>query len=224
MFYIDAAGRPAPITSCGRPIMAKRIRFSTVLRRVHLLLALFLAPWVLMYAISTLAMHHQKMFTGEDHRVDPGYTTVSDGPYTRTFEADLDQDVIATAILADLDLDGAHQVRGNLARRGTLTILRDRPIGSLRITFDQNAQTVRVEKQNYATVYTLEMLHRRRGYAQPYWLNDAWAVIVDAFIVAVVLWALTGLWMWWEMVKTRQLGACCLGLGVAMFAVFLLVL
>ena len=33
-----------------------RFNFSKIIRRVHMYLALFLAPWMLMYALSTLAM------------------------------------------------------------------------------------------------------------------------------------------------------------------------
>ena len=39
-----------------------RIVFSKLLRRTHLYLALFLAPWVLMYASSTFVMNHATWF------------------------------------------------------------------------------------------------------------------------------------------------------------------
>ena len=67
----------------------------------------------------------------------------------------------------------------------------------------------------------MNTLHRRRGYQHEYALDDAWALIVDLFIVAAVLWALSGLWMWWEMKATRRWGAVSLAIGVAVFAFFL---
>ena len=33
--------------------------FSKVIRRTHMYVALFLAPWVLMYALSTMVMNHR---------------------------------------------------------------------------------------------------------------------------------------------------------------------
>ena len=36
--------------------------FSKVVRRTHMYLALFLFPWMLMYALSTLAMNHRAIF------------------------------------------------------------------------------------------------------------------------------------------------------------------
>jgi hypothetical protein len=35
---------------------------SLLLRRAHMYLALFLFPWMLMYALSTLAMNHRRAF------------------------------------------------------------------------------------------------------------------------------------------------------------------
>jgi len=36
--------------------------FSTVVRRTHMYLGLFLFPWVLMYSVSTLVMNHRAVF------------------------------------------------------------------------------------------------------------------------------------------------------------------
>jgi hypothetical protein len=125
--------------------------------------------------------------------------------------------------LRDLDLEGAFGVQGNL-EEGRMTITRFRPIGSYRITYEGNPGMLRVERQRFAMAYYLEMLHRRRGFQQPYVTNDLWAIFVDVVILAIILWAFTGVWMWWEMSKTRRLGAICLSAGVALFLVFLLTL
>jgi hypothetical protein len=67
----------------------------------------------------------------------------------------------------------------------------------------------------------LERFHRRRGYDTGYALDTAWAVSVDVVIVALVFWALSGLWLWWEMKATRVLGALGLLGGLAVFAGYL---
>jgi hypothetical protein len=51
-----------------------------------------------------------------------------------------------------------------------------------------------------------------------------WAVVVDVVIVAIVFWALSGLWMWWEMRVTRAWGAAFLLGGLAVFGFFLAVI
>ena len=50
-----ATNEPAtPITEIPGP------KLSRLVRRVHMFTALFLAPWMLMYALSTLVMAHHK--------------------------------------------------------------------------------------------------------------------------------------------------------------------
>jgi hypothetical protein len=70
----------------------------------------------------------------------------------------------------------------------------------------------------------LERFHRRRGYATGYRLDTSWAVTVDAVIVGMVFWALSGLWMWWEMKVTRAFGALAFVGGIGLFALYLVVL
>jgi hypothetical protein len=43
------------------------------------------------------------------------------------------------------------------------------------------------------------------------------AVSVDAVIAAMVVWALSGLWMWWEMRATRFWGTAAALSGVLLF-------
>ena len=66
----------------------------------------------------------------------------------------------------------------------------------------------------------LERFHRRRGYDTGYSVDTVWAVSVDLFIAGMIFWALSGLWMWWEMKVTRRYGAVALLTGVLLFAVF----
>jgi hypothetical protein len=70
----------------------------------------------------------------------------------------------------------------------------------------------------------LERFHRRRGFATGYALDTVWAVTVDALIVALVVWVLSGLWMWWEMTATRKLGAVAALGGLAVFALFVVMI
>ena len=79
-----------------------------------------------------------------------------------------------------------------------------------------------VESAEVTGTQVLERMHRRRGYAQPFAQDSIWGVIVDAFVVVSLLWAFTGVWLWWELKVTRRFGALCLALGMALFAVFLL--
>ncbi len=177
-------------------------------------LALFLTPWMLVYAVSTIAMNHRmprpSAFIKEDERT-----------YTNTFDAGTPPREIAHQILSDLNLDGAFGVQGP-APDGRLTINRQDLLSPRRITFTPQDGRVVVERQDLETSGFLNRFHRRRGYQQPYAADKAMAISVDAVIVAMVFWALSGLWMWWEMRATRYWGLACVGTGVGIFALFIL--
>ncbi len=172
-----------------------------------------------MYALSSLAMHHRVLFTGEDQRVDPGYDLVKEEAFTLV-AGNEDREAAAQIILQHLNLEGAHFVQGNLDE-GNIRVFRTRPVGAYRITYETDPGTLRVEQQQFEGTFFLEMLHRRRGYDQNFLANDFWAFIVDGVILAILLWGATGLWMWWEMVRTRRPGALFLAAGVVLFALFL---
>ncbi len=182
-------------------------------------LGLFLFPWVLMYALSTLAMNHRETFIA---RYGPGpvqYEREREIVYDGFFPENAEPKVMSQQILASLGLDGAHGVTRR--QDGTLVINRNDLLTPRRLTYSPADRRVLIEKMPHRTNAFLERFHRRRGYATGYRLDTAWAVSVDLFIVAMVFWVFSGLWMWWEMKRTRALGFAFGVLGCLTFAVFL---
>jgi hypothetical protein len=195
----------------------KTVSFSIVLRRIHLYLALFLTPWVLMYTVSTVYMNH-KPRPGKP----PVWELSQETTYDGVFPDGATHQAMARQILTSLDLDGAHQA----SRRpdGTVVIQRLAAVQPLRLTFTPESRKLVIERQKPDGGAFLERMHRRRGFQHPYGLDDIWAFLVDLFIAAMVFWALSGLWLWWEMKVTRKLGLLALVGGIALFGFFLAVL
>jgi len=182
-------------------------------------LALFLFPWMLMYALSTLVMNHRAIFI---ERYGPGqapFVTERQFAYDGVFSDSAEPRTISTAILAAAGLDGSH----NVSRRkdGTVVINRGDLVAPRRITYTPATRTVLVERLTFRTNAFLERFHRRRGYATGYGLDTTWAVTVDLAIVAMIFWVASGLWMGWEMKVTRGLGAAAFLAGAGLFAFFL---
>ena len=194
--------------------------FSKLLRRTHLYLALFLGPWILMYAVSTFVMNHRAWFRGEP-APPPRWETVSSSTYSGEFPPDADRFLMAQQLLAGLGMDGAH---APTLRDGKLVIQRFDAIRPLRITYTLADKHLLVERQVWGGGAFLERIHRRRGFQHPYLLDDVWASSVDLFWIAVLFWSLSGLWLWWELKTTRRLGALFLSGGLAVFGLFLAVL
>jgi hypothetical protein len=185
-------------------------------------LGLFLFPWMLMYALSTMVMNHRGFFAGRYGTGPVPFETEREIVYATTLPPDAEPRAIAREILAALDLDGAHSA----TRRadGTIVVTRHDLLSPRRLTYTPATETLLVERLQARPDALLERFHRRRGYATGYALDTAWAVTVDLVIVAMVSWALTGLWMWWEMKVTRRLGALAVVAGVGLFGLYLVTL
>lgn len=196
---------------------------SLLLRRAHLYLALFLTPWILMYTVSTFVMNHRTLFHGPPPVPPPEFRLESEFRYPGEFPPDAKPAEIARQLLASLNLDGAHSV-GRPGPDGKITIQRQLPVEPKRITYTPSNGIVRVETLPFSGAGFLERMHRRRGFQHDYPLEDAWAFTVDLTIAALVLLALSGIWMAWEIKVARWLAFAALAAGCALFALFLSVM
>ncbi len=187
--------------------------FSRLVRKVHMYLALFLTPWVLMYTLSTMAMNHRK-----EGNPPPAFEPAGETTWNGSFPPGASARQKAVQILASLDMDGAHNVQ---ERDGRLVIVRFEPVRPVRLTYTAAGDRLQIERQQFRSGAFLERFHRRRGYQHDYALEDTWAASVDLFIVAMIFWALSGLWMWWELRITRRWGLVALAGGAGLFAFFL---
>jgi hypothetical protein len=185
-------------------------------------LALFLFPWLLMYALSTAAMNHRTLFARSVPGGAPAYETERQLTYDGVFSDDGDLRIISQQILSSVDLDGAHGVTRR--KDGAIVITRNDLLTPRRLTYTPSTRALLIEKLPYRTNVMLERFHRRRGYATGYALDTAWAITVDVAIAGMVFWVLSGLWMWWEMKVTRKLGALALITGAGLFLLFVLII
>jgi hypothetical protein len=192
---------------------------SKIIRRTHMYLALALAPWVLMYALSTMAMNHRDFFRRVYGTSEPVFHKESELAYRGSFAPGAKPRDMARQILKALDMDGFH-----FARResdGRLVIFREDPVAPKRVTFTPADKKVVVERQELRTPAFLEKMHRSRGYSRDYPWRNPWGFSVDLVIVSMVFWAASGIWMWIELKETRRLGLLFSAAGVLLFAFFL---
>jgi hypothetical protein len=210
----------APITNeAGATTTAQPPGISRLVRRIHMFTGLFLTPWMVMYALSTLVMTHQEYLNSFYTSKSPVLVKERELDYSRSFPTNLTRDVIAQQILNDLGLDGAHSVSGG--RNGTpLIIQRQHAMPHRRLTFDSSMGRITIEREELRTSTVLERLHRRRGYNQPYALEDTWGFTVDVAVVSMIFWTLSGIWLAWELKTTRVWGALSLVVGLGLFVVF----
>jgi hypothetical protein len=185
---------------------------SLLIRRTHMYAGLFLAPWMLMYALSTLVMTHRDFVVSLYASRNPAMVTERELDYTRSFSPETSRDEIGRQVLQDLGLEGRNYLSGG--RNGEpLVINRQQALAMRRITYNPTTHKLLIQREEFRSLTFLERMHRRRGYDQPYAREDTWAFTVDAAVVTMVFWSLSGIWLWWELKSTRFWGALFFSVG-----------
>ena len=198
-------------------------RVSRLIRRVHMFTGLFLGPWMLMYAFSTLVMTHREYVLSFYPSKTPALVKERELDYTRTFPATATREQIGQQILRDLGLDGTQDVSGGKNGK-PLVVTRQHALTTRRITFDPATSKIVIEREEFRASTFLARMHRRRGYDNAYALEDTWGFTVEMTAVALVFWSLSGIWLWWELKSTRRWGGLSLVAGWALFALFLVLI
>ena len=207
----------APTTNAIAATTAETRGISRLVRRIHMFTGLFLAPWMVMYALSTLVMAHQEYVNSFYGSKSPVMVKERELDYSRSFPTNLTRDAIAQTILNDLSMDGAHSVSGG-RNGGPLVIQRQHAMPQRRLTFDASTSKITIEREEFRTPTVLERLHRRRGYNHPYALEDTWGFTVDVACAGIIIWVASGLIMWWRLPRLRTWGAIAVGGGILSFA------
>jgi len=192
---------------------------SRLVRRIHMFTGLFLAPWMVMYALSTLVMAHHEYVNSFYVSKSPMMVKERELDYSRFFSTNVAREAIAQQILNDLSMDGTHSVSGGSNGR-PLVIQRQHAMPHRRLTFDASKGKITIEREEFRAPTVLERLHRRRGYNQPYALEDTWGFTVDVAVVTMAFWCLSGIWLAWELKTTRVWGALSFVVGLGLFVVF----
>lgn len=192
------------------------------IRRIHMFTGLFFAPWMLMYALSTLVMTHREYVASFYPTKNPAFVLERELDYSRSFPTNTPREEIGEQILHDIGLEGTHSVSGG--RNGKpLIVYRLHASTPQRVSFDPAKGKVAIEREKFRSLNFLERMHRRRGYNQ-YALENTWGFTVDAAVVGMAFWSLSGIWLWWEIKATRGYGLLCVLGGVSLFAIFLMLI
>src|SRR5215472_9366545 len=174
---------------------------SKLIRRIHMYLALFLAPWMTLYAVSTLVMNHTQ-FTGAGPQT---FTRERELNYTNSEVAGASDHEVARQILVNQGMDGSFNVQGSL-KQGRLVIFRQESAALRRVTFVAGEHRLTIEREDFQMGRFLKRMHTRSGFTQPYASATAWGFLVDVVVVAMVFWVASGAWMWWEIRPARLVG------------------
>lgn len=176
-----------------------------------------------MYTASTFVMNHREWFRGPGPERSPAFELERELTYSGVMPDGASSKQIALQLMASLNIEGAYALARNSTKE-KVVFTRQHPVTPRRITYTAADQKVTIERMVFSGAGFLERMHRRRGFQHDFLLEDLWAASVDLTILGLLLLAVSGIWMWWELRATRKLGAVAAGAGIVLFGLFLAVM
>ena len=171
--------------------------FGTI-RSLHLYLAQGLAGFLVLYAVSGLVMKTRSFLPdgGEKHQS------------TVTLDADraaVTDEASAGRLAQELVAEGGHAIRlHRVSRRedGSWRISLRRPgtFATVDLQADGRTASVKIDRPGFASL--MNQLHQFHGYGGG-WLYDLWALMLDLVSAACLVFAVTGVYLWWKLQRDR---------------------
>lgn len=196
--------------------------FNRFNRRLHLYLAMALLPWFLMYGLSAMVMSHRGYLSrliGEGVEWTPRFEKAYDGGLA------MDADVAARRDfgrrVAD-DHDPGCNYRVSRITDGRIVVTCATFFAATRYSYDVRERWLTAEHTRFDVDRILTRMHNQSGFQHDRFLPDLWAVFVDLVSLGFLIWAASGLYMWWKLPGQRGWGVVALFAGLACFVAFLL--
>ena len=174
-------------------------------------------PWFLVYGVSSLGFSHPAWFNRE-----PQWQVLSERDYKfGPIAPDADLRMIAGKIQRDSGLEGYFGLYRS--PENVFHLYRPGFITATEIVYDPGKERLVVQETPFRVMGVLQRLHTRGGFEGSA-LSKAWGVIVDLVQIMMMIWIMSGLYMWWSLRHLRVWGLLALGAGVASFTFFMMAL
>ena len=192
--------------------------FDLFTRRLHLYLAMFLLPWFFMYGLSSLPFSHGEYFqklSGAPQRI-----VHFDRPYSIDIPPGADLKKIGRQILNDNGMQGDFGAHRPNDRQ--LVVYMPNFLSPTEVRYFADQKRVVATSPAFRLNQFLTRMHARGGFGNDSFAGNAWAYVVDLVCLGILIWAASGIYMWWRLSQTRVWGSLALASGIGAFGVLLL--
>jgi hypothetical protein len=185
------------------------------IRKIHLYTGLTLLTFVVMYFITGYVLVHGDWFPGRDPQ-----KSVRSEPLGRAEEKP--PEAYSASLQEQFDLRG-RRVPPQRLKDGRWRFRYVRPGTSYEALVSSAGDSVQITRSEERFRGTMVGFHRLHGYGGG-WLYDLWAFAYDLASAAMVLFSLSGIYMWYRLTRRRWPGWIVLGLGFSYAAATVLYL
>jgi hypothetical protein len=186
-----------------------------LIRRIHLYSSLVIILFLMMYFVSGYMMIHGPWFHTSNHP-QPVQTAALES------SADCPPEQVAANVKKQLHMVGRIQFPVTQPA-GMTRFWINHPGTMARVDVSPSDKLIRISTVRTGLIGTLVMLHKIAGYDDiP--LYDLYAVFSDLSGVSMILFALSGVYLWWMRTKNHFWGILCLAASCAYAAGIMLYL
>jgi hypothetical protein len=166
------------------------------IRQIHLYAAFVLTSFVLMYFISGFVMIFEQTFKRNDVMIE-GISRTVPGIHT------LGNDSLLAVLQSTFHLRGQYEIRKNKSLQTTVSFRHPGFESSVVLVEGSDSVRVTIRRKNFIGV--LHAFHRLHGYRGG--INYvAWAFMFDLSAISMIMFALSGLYLWFKTERNRLPG------------------
>lgn len=181
-----------------------------IIRRIHLYTAFFLLSFVLMYFATGYLMIHEGLL--ENHNPEKKTRNLH-----LKYKGEKTPEAYAAYLEASFGLEGKRQPPQR-REDGSWRFAYSRPGTSYEAVVSAAGDSVRITESREHLRRTLVGFHRLHGYGGGL-LYDVWAVCYDLASLALILFTLSGICLWYKLTQRHLLGWLLLFLSFGLTAV-----
>lgn len=177
-----------------------------LIRRIHLVAGLVLLIWIVMYFATGLPLIHEKWLPQTN-------------PKTTTANATMDGNSKPENPDFWRTVEDRFEIRGRRGmpqerKPGEWRMQWYRPGTQVEANYVVSSNSLTIKKSEHGARHIVVGLHRLHGYGGGF-LYDIYALMLDLSSIAVMLFSLSGIYLWWGSTRQKLPGVVALGLSVA---------
>lgn len=166
-----------------------------LIRRLHLFAAFLLAAFILMYFVSGFVMIFEDEFEREDVQVEKIRQSIS---ATQPFS----KDSLVHWVKQKFNIHGQYEVRLD-TQQAIVNFWHPGTVTEVKVSYPDDSVYVTIKKGNLNTI--LNHFHRLNGY-QGGMNYYAWAFMCDLSASSMIVFAVSGLYLWYKTERKRLAG------------------
>lgn len=190
-----------------------RISISSIyrwMRELHLYFGLFIGPFILIYAISTIMFNHAWKPAGEEkiHR-EKLSIQIPEG---------LEGLTLARRVMSQINVSGEIEFFSHNPQQKKFVIPVMKPGQRTTINVDLESKTAEIERRRTGFWDALLYLHKSpgphlAGFRGNWFYTRLWSWLADASVYLILIVSVTGIYVWWTLKTGRKAGLILAGVG-----------